>query len=145
MSLKDKINKLLLEFPNELDWEEKYKRIINKGKKLAEMPTDLKTESNIIKGCQSQVWLVAKLDEKTGKMLLQGDSDALIVKGLVAILIELFNQEIPGEVLIAPLDFFDKMGLKNHLSPSRANGFVAMLKQILNYAIAFDYLLKAKD
>lgn len=145
MSLNNKINKLLLEFPNELDWEEKYKRIINKGKQLTEMPTDLKTESHIIKGCQSQVWLAAKLDEKTGKMILQGDSDALIVKGLVAILIELFNEEAPGEILNTPLHFFDRMGLKNHLSPSRANGFVSMLKQILNYAIAFDYLLKSKD
>ncbi len=145
MSLNDKINRLLLEFPNELDWEEKYKRIINKGKQLAEMPTDLKIESHLIKGCQSQVWLAARLDENTRKMILQGDSDALIVKGLVAILIELFSEEAPGEVLNTPLNFFDKMGLKSHLSPSRANGFFAMLKQILNYAIAFDYLLKAKD
>lgn len=145
MSIENKIQQLLTDFPSELDWEAKYKKIIEKGKKLPPMEAHLKIEDNIIKGCQSQVWLSAKLDQVNGKMQLSGDSDALIVKGLVAILIELFNGESPSEVLKTDLIFFEKIGLKNHLTPSRANGFSAMVKQIFNYAVAFSYLLNKKN
>lgn len=145
MSIELKIKNLLNEFPHELDWESKYKKIIEKGKKLAEMPAELKVEVNLVKGCQSQVWLSAKLDTTSNKMILVADSDALIVKGLVAILLELFNNEAPRDVLATDLKFFEKMGLQNHLTPSRANGFSAMVKQIFNYAIAFNYLLNKNN
>lgn len=145
MSIQSKINQLLAEFPEQLDWESKYKKIIEKGKKLPELNEQYRVDANLIKGCQSQVWLFAKLNPQNQTLELFADSDALIVKGLVAILVELFNQESPSEVLKTDLSFFEKMGLKNHLTPSRANGFNAMIKQIFNYAIAFNYLINKNN
>lgn len=145
MSIQNKINQLLAEFPEQLDWESKYKKIIEKGKKLPELNEQYRVDANLIKGCQSQVWLFAKLNPQNQTLELFADSDALIVKGLVAILVELFNQESPSEVLKTDLVFFEKMGLKNHLTPSRANGFNAMIKQIFNYAIAFNYLINKNN
>ena len=145
MSIQNKIDHLLSEFPEQLDWESKYKKIIEKGKKLPDLNSEFRVESNLIKGCQSQVWLYAKLNPQTKTIELFADSDALIVKGLVAILVEIFNQESPSEVLKTDLGFFEKMGLKNHLTPSRANGFNAMIKQIFNYAIAFNYLINKNN
>lgn len=145
MSIQNKIDQLLLEFPESLDWESKYKKIIEKGKKLPALNDLHRTDANLIKGCQSQVWLYATLNQQTKKMELVADSDALIVKGLVAILVEIFDQESPAEVLKTDLSFFEKMGLKNHLTPSRANGFSSMIKQIFNYAIAFNYLMNKNN
>lgn len=145
MNMQNKINQLLAEFPESLDWETKYKKIIEKGKKLPELRSEHRTDANLIKGCQSQVWLYASLNQQSKTMELFADSDALIVKGLVAILIDIFNNESPAEVLKTDLVFFDKMGLKNHLTPSRANGFSAMIKQIFNYAIAFNYLINKNN
>lgn len=145
MSMQNKINQLLAEFPESLDWESKYKKIIEKGKRLPELSAEHRADANLIKGCQSQVWLFASLNPQTKTMELVADSDALIVKGLVAILVEIFNNESPAEVLKTDLSFFEKMGLKNHLTPSRANGFNSMVKQIFNYAIAFNYLINKNN
>lgn len=139
-TIQDKVQVLINEFQNEVDWESRYKLIIEKGKRLPALEAHLKVEENLIKGCQSQVWLVASVDPITKRLLLRGDSDALIVRGLVSLLLELYDDQSPSDVLKADLSFFEKIGLKSHLSPSRANGFNSMIKQIYNYALAFNYL-----
>lgn len=136
--------KIVQEFSQLTQWEDRYKKIIEMGKSLSSMPEELKTEQNIVKGCQSQVWLFAGLNDQGG-MDLQGDSDALIVKGLVSLLLHVYSGAKPGEVLATPPDFLKALGFEGNLSPSRANGLHAMLKQIRNYATAFDYLLKTRQ
>lgn len=117
------------------NWEEKYEYIIELGKKLPELDERYKEEENIIKGCQSTVWLVA--DFKEGKVFYQADSDAIIVKGLVSMLISVLSQHTPDEILEAKLDFIKEIGMMSHLAQTRSNGLVAMIKQIKNYALAF--------
>lgn len=134
---------IIKEFSASEDWEGRYKRIIDLGKSLPDMDAALKTEQNIVKGCQSQVWLSASLNEKN-EMVLQGDSDALIVKGLVALLLRVYSGAAPAEVLQSPPEFLKALGFEGNLSPSRANGLHSMLKQIRLYATAFDYLIKTK-
>ncbi len=136
-------NNLIKDFSALTQWEDRYKKIIDIGKTLPEMPADLKTEQNIVKGCQSQVWLSASLSND-GRMMLQGDSDALIVKGLVGLLLSVYSGATPAEVLMTPPEFLKALGFEGNLSPSRANGLHSMLKQIKLYATAFDYLLKTK-
>lgn len=143
MSIQDKQNRIIAEFTQSPQWEDRYKKIIQMGKNLPEMPADLKTDENIVKGCQSQVWLHARLNDQ-GKIVLVGDSDALIVKGLVALLLDVYSEATPSEVLQTPPDFLKALGFEGNLSPSRANGLHSMLKQIKMYATAFDYLLKTK-
>lgn len=108
------------------------------------MPENLKTEQNIVKGCQSQVWLSAKLSDD-GRVELLGDSDALIVKGLVGLLLAVYSGATPSEILMTPPEFLKALGFEGNLSPSRANGLHSMLKQIKLYATAFDYVLKSKN
>lgn len=134
---------VIKEFSASEDWEGRYKRIIELGKNLPDMPADLKTEQNIVKGCQSQVWLSASLNDQE-QMVLLGDSDALIVKGLVALLLKVYSGAAPAEVLQSPPEFLKALGFEGNLSPSRANGLHSMLKQIRLYATAFDYLIKTK-
>lgn len=136
-----KQNKIIEMFPDSLDWEQKYKKIIDLGKALPELAVQHRQEKNIIKGCQSQVWLAADLDKDKGVIRFQGDSDALIVKGLVALLISVYDNEKPSDILNSQLFFIEKTGLRNHLTPSRTNGLTSMVQQIKNYAIAFHYLL----
>lgn len=136
-------NNLIKDFSVMTQWEDRYKKIIEIGKSLPEMPADLKTEQNIVKGCQSQVWLSASLSDD-GRMMLQGDSDALIVKGLVGLLLSVYSGATPAEVLMTPPEFLKALGFEGNLSPSRANGLHSMLKQIKLYATAFDYLIKTK-
>lgn len=140
-SIQDRQNKVIRDFSAFEQWEDRYKKIIDMGKALPEMPEDLKIEKNIVKGCQSQVWLHAELNDK-GQIILKGDSDALIVKGLVALLLSVYSGATPQEILSTPPEFLKALGFEGHLSPSRANGLHSMLKQIKNYATAFDYLLK---
>lgn len=140
-SMDFKQNKIIEMFPESLDWEQKYKKIIDLGKALPVLDERHKLEKNIIKGCQSQVWLVAELDKDKGVIRFQGDSDALIVKGLVALLISVYDGEKPSDILNSQLYFLEKTGLRNHLTPSRTNGLMAMVQQIKNYAIAFHYLI----
>lgn len=131
-----KIEALIQKFQNYPSWEERYNHIIKLGKELPEMDVKYKVGNNLVKGCQSQVWLFAELDPE-GKIRFQADSDALIVKGLVAVLMILYNGHTPEEILKAPVDVLAKFGFQGHLSPSRANGLVSMIKQIRNYAIAY--------
>jgi len=141
-AIQERQNKLIQDFSHFQQWEDRYKKIIEMGRALPEMPEALKTESNMVKGCQSQVWLHAALNDK-GQIVLQGDSDALIVKGLVAVVLRLYSEATPTEILQTPPEFLKALGFESNLSPSRANGLHSMLKQIRHYATAFDYLLKS--
>lgn len=118
------------------DWLDRYAYIIDLGNTLQPIPEPLKTPANLIEGCQSRVWIDAKIDD-AGKIHFEADSDALIVKGIVALLMRVLNDRTPDEILSADLYFIDRIGLHEHLSPTRSNGLVAMVKQIRNYAQAF--------
>ncbi len=142
-SIQERQEQVIQEFSALTQWEDRYKKIIDLGKTLPELSEDLKTEQNIVKGCQSQVWLVAHLNEQ-GQVVLQGDSDALIVKGLVGLLLRVYSGATPSEILSTPPEFLRALGFEGNLSPSRANGLHSMLKQIKLYATAFEYLLKTK-
>lgn len=143
MNIQERQQKVIQDFSAMNQWEDRYKKIIEMGKALPEMPENLKTEQNAVKGCQSQVWLSANLNEQ-GQIQLQGDSDALIVKGLVGLLLYVYSGATPSEILSTPPEFLKALGFEGNLSPSRANGLHSMLKQIKLYATAFDYLLKTK-
>ncbi|MEK9603696.1 MAG: SufE family protein [Flavobacteriaceae bacterium] len=117
------------------DWMQRYEYMIELGKSLPLIEPKYKTEDNIIKGCQSKVWVHADL--KDDKLVFTADSDAIITKGIIAILIRVFSHQHPDAILEANTDFIDKIGLKEHLSPTRANGLVSMIKQLKMYAIAF--------
>jgi cysteine desulfuration protein SufE len=140
--IEERQKQIISEFENLKDWEERYKKIIEMGRQLTEMPENLKTEENKVKGCQSQVWLFAQLTPQ-GEMILQGDSDAMIVKGLVALLLRVYSGANPNEILKTPPEFLKTLGFEGHLSPSRSNGLHAMLKQIRFYATAFAYVLNS--
>ena len=120
------------------DWTEKYQYMIDLSKSLDEMNLNYKTDENLIKGCQSKVWLHSRYEK--GKIHFQADSDAIISKGIVAILLSVLNNRSPHEILSADLSFIDEIGLKEHLSPNRANGLSSMLKQIKFYALAYSKL-----
>ena len=116
-------------------WEEKYEYIIDLGKKLPVLDDKYKLSENIIKGCQSTVWLVA--DYLDGKIFFKADSDAVIVKGLVSMLIEVLSDHTPDEILNAKLDFIREIGMMNHLAQTRSNGLLSMIKQMKNYALVY--------
>ncbi|HLO43793.1 MAG TPA: SufE family protein [Leadbetterella sp.] len=122
------------------DWEGKYEYIIDLGKKLSPMSEDLKTEDNIIKGCQSVVWLSAKFEN--GVVVFEGDSQAIIVKGLVNMLLKVLSNHTPEEILNADLYFIEKTGLTSHLAQTRSNGLASMVKQMKTYALAYQSLEK---
>lgn len=117
------------------DWMDKYALLIDLGNSLPVLEEKYKTESNLIEGCQSRVWL--QVDYVDGKIFFKGDSDAVIVKGIVSLLINVLSEHTPQEILDADLYFIEKIGLKEHLSPTRSNGLVAMVKQMHLYAVAF--------
>jgi cysteine desulfuration protein SufE len=119
-------------------WEEKYEYIIDLGKKLPMLDDKYKLTENIIKGCQSTVWLVANYND--GKIFFKADSDAVIVKGLVSMLIEVLSGHTPDEILNAKLDFIREIGMMNHLAQTRSNGLLAMVKQMKNYALVYKSL-----
>lgn len=143
LSLIERQKALIGEFAAVKDWEERYKKIIAMGKSLPELPESLKSEEALVKGCQSRVWLHAKLSDQ-GKVLLQADSDAILVRGLVAVVLSIYNDSTPDEVLKTPPDFLIEMGFKENLSPNRANGLYAMVKQIRMFALAFQYQAQNK-
>jgi cysteine desulfuration protein SufE len=120
------------------DWEQKYEYIIDLGKKLADLDEQYKTDDNIIKGCQSVVWLHA--DFKDGKVIFEGDSQAIIVKGLVSMLLKVLSGHTPDEILEADLYFINKTGLTSHLAQTRSNGLASMVKQMKTYALAYKTL-----
>lgn len=118
------------------DWDERFQYVIDLGKSLPLIDEKFKTEDNIIKGCQSKVWLHA--DEQDGKLVFTADSDAIITKGIIAVLIRAFSNQKPKDILEADTTFIDQIGLKEQLSPTRANGLVSMIKQIKLYALGFE-------
>tara|TARA_B100000927_G_scaffold277784_1_gene259743 strand:+ start:227 stop:652 length:426 start_codon:yes stop_codon:yes gene_type:complete len=131
-----KIQKELVEeFSFFEDWMQRYEHMIDLGKSLPLIKEKYKTDDNIIKGCQSKVWMHAELEET--KLIFTADSDAIITKGIIAILIRVFSKQHPDEILNADTKFIDQIGLKEHLSPTRANGLVSMIKQIKMYALAY--------
>lgn len=117
------------------DWMQRYEYIIELGKSLPIIKEEFKTEENIIKGCQSKVWVHG--EEQNGNIVFTADSDAILTKGIIAILIRVFSNQNPQNILDANTNFIDEIGLKEHLSPTRANGLVSMIKQIKMYALAF--------
>ena len=127
---------LVDEFSDIDDWMDRYSYIIDLGNSLPEIDDSKKTPSNLIEGCQSRVWLDASLDEE-GRVYFTADSDAIIVKGIISLLISVLNGHTPDEILNADLHFINDIGLGEHLSPTRSNGLVAMVKQMKMYAMAF--------
>tara|TARA_B110000196_G_C20816988_1_gene507372 strand:+ start:144 stop:581 length:438 start_codon:yes stop_codon:yes gene_type:complete len=141
MSIIDLEAEIIEEFSMFDDWMEKYEYIIELGKDLPLIDEKFKTEDFLIKGCQSRVWLQANYNNN--KIQLTADSDAIITKGIIALLIKVLDNQTPKNILQAKLEFIDIIGLKSHLSPTRANGLLGMVKQIKNYAMAFE--LKTKS
>ncbi|MCD7849477.1 MAG: SufE family protein [Parabacteroides sp.] len=135
MSINELQDQVIEEFSDFDDWMDKYALLIDLGNSLPPLEEKYKTESNLIEGCQSRVWLQA--DYVDGKILFKGESDAVIVKGIVSLLINIISGHTPQEILDADLYFIEKIGLKEHLSPTRSNGLVAMVKQMRMYALAF--------
>lgn len=143
MNLKERGDQIAAEFAKLSSWEDRYKKIIALGKSLPDLPEEMRTEEAKVKGCQSQVWLHAKLNTR-GEIEFQGDSDALLVKGLVALLLKVYSGSLPEEILTTPPDFLKTIGFEGNLSPSRANGLFSMLRQIRYFATAFG-LLKGQN
>lgn len=139
MSINEIQDEIIEEFASFDDWMDKYALLIDLGNSLAPLDEKYRTESNLIEGCQSRVWLQA--DYEDGKVIFKAESDAVIVKGIVSLLINVLSNHTPQEILDADLYFIDKIGLKEHLSPTRSNGLVSMVKQARLYALAF----KAKE
>ena len=135
MTINELQNNVIEEFADFDDWMDKYALLIDLGNSLPPLEEKYKTESNLIEGCQSRVWLQA--DYVDGKILFKGESDAVIVKGIVSLLISILSDHTPQEILDADLYFIEKIGLKEHLSPTRSNGLVAINKQMRMYALAF--------
>jgi cysteine desulfuration protein SufE len=140
MTIAEKEQEVIEEFSMFDDWMDKYSYLIELGKELPLIDEKYKTNQYLITGCQSRVWLHAEL--KNGKMYLTADSDAVITKGIISLLIRVLSGHTPAEILEAKLDFLEKIGLKEHLSPTRANGLSSMVKQIMLYARAFQIQLK---
>ena len=132
-------DEIVEEFSELDDWMDRYQLLIDIGSEQEPLPDSDKTEQNIIEGCQSRVWLVC--DEHDGRLNFHAESDALIVKGIVTLLIRVLSDHTPDEILNADLYFIEKIGLREHLSPTRSNGLLAMLRQMRMYAVAF----KAKE
>lgn len=135
MTIKEIQDEIIDEFSLFDDWEGKYEYIIDIGKKLSPLAEQYKTEANIIKGCQSRVWLHPEM--RDDKVVFEGDSDAIIVKGLIGLLIKVLSNHTPEEIAQADLYFIDRIGMTQHLAQTRANGLFAMLKQMKLYAIAY--------
>ena len=139
MTINETQDEIIEEFQGLTDWMDRYAYIIDLGNTLPDYPEGEKTPANLIEGCQSRVWIYATRNDD-GTIHFDADSDALIVKGIVALLMRVLNDRTPDELLGADLYFIDRIGLKEHLSPTRSNGLVAMVKQIHNYARAFKML-----
>ncbi len=135
MTIKEIQDEIVDEFSMFDDWMQRYEYIIELGKTLPLIDEQYKTEDNIIKGCQSKVWVHA--DQNDDKIIFTADSDAILTKGIIAILIRAFSNQKASDILDANTEFIDEIGLKEHLSPTRANGLVSMIKQIKMYALAF--------
>ena len=139
MSINETQDEIIEEFTSLDDWMDRYQLLIDLGSEQEPLDEKYKTEENLIDGCQSRVWLQA--DEENGKVVFRAESDALIVKGIITLLIKVWSGHTPEEILDSDLYFIERIGLKEHLSPTRSNGLLAMVKQMRRYALAF----KAKD
>ena len=139
-SIKDIQEEIKEEFMQFEDWMERYEYMIDLGRSLPLIDQAYKTDEYIIKGCQSKVWVYAELNDD--KLVFTADSDAIITKGIIAILIRAFSNQHPSDIMNAETSFIDEIGLKEHLSPTRANGLVSMIKQIKLYALAFQTQIK---
>ena len=128
-------NEIIDEFSLFEDWMQRYEYMIELGKSIELIDSSKKIDSNLIKGCQSKLWLHAELNND--KLIFKADSEAIITKGIAAVLLRVFSNQTPKDILNANLDFVDKIGLKEHLSPTRANGLISMIKQIKYYALAY--------
>ncbi len=135
MTIEEIQNELIEEFSMFDDWMQRYEYMIDLGKTMPLIEDNLKTDEKLIKGCQSKVWLHSELTDN--KVVFTADSDAIITKGIVAILIRTFSNQSPQDILDANTEFIDEIGLKEHLSPTRANGLVSMIKQMKLYALAY--------
>lgn len=135
MTIENLQQNLIEDFSFFEDWTQRYEYMIELSKGLEKMDEQMKNDKNIIKGCQSKVWLHAELNE--GKIKFLADSEAIITRGIIAILLTIFNNRTPQEIIESDTNFIEKIGLKEHLSPNRANGLYSMIKQIKFYAIAF--------
>ena len=139
MKINDIQDEIIEEFEGLTDWMDRYAYIIELGGQLPEIPESYKTPENLIEGCQSRVWIHAELNGD-GEDVFEADSDAMIVKGIVALLLRVLSSQKPEDILDSELYFIDSIGLKEHLSPTRSNGLVAMVKQMRMYALAFKTL-----
>lgn len=135
MTINEIQDEIIEEFSGLEDWMDRYGLIIEMGNALPALPEQYKTPQNIIEGCQSRVWITAEL--RDGRMHLQGESDAIIVRGIVALLLRVLDGQTPGDILASDLYFIKAIGLSDHLSPTRSNGLVSMLRQIRLFAAAF--------
>lgn len=135
MSINEIQDQVIAEFSDFDDWMDRYQLLIDLGNEQPPLDEQYKTEQNLIEGCQSRVWLQA--DEVDGKLIFQAESDALIVKGIISLLIKVLSGHTPDEILSADLYFIDRIGLQEHLSPTRSNGLLSMVKQMRMYALAF--------
>ena len=135
MTINEIQDQIIEEFSELEDWMDKYQLLIDLGSEQEPLPEEYKTDSNLIEGCQSRVWLQA--DEVDGRLIFQAESDALIVKGIVSLLIQVLSGHTAEEIVDADLYFIEEIGLKEHLSPTRSNGLVAMVKQMRLYALAY--------
>lgn len=135
MTINELQDEVIAEFSDFDDWMDRYQLLIDLGNEQESLDEKYKTEQNLIDGCQSRVWLQA--DEEEGKLIFKAESDALIVKGIIALLIKVVSGHTPDEILNSELYFIDRIGLKDHLSPTRSNGLLSMVKQMRMYALAF--------
>lgn len=136
MTINEQQDEVIEEFEGFSDWMDKYQMLIDLGNDLEPLDAKYKTEQNLIDGCQSRVWLQA--DYVDGQIVFTADSDALITKGIIALLIQVLSGHTPSEIANADLYFIDRIGLKEHLSPTRSNGLLSMVKQIRMYALAYE-------
>ena len=139
MTINETQDQIIAEFSDFDDWMDRYQLLIDLGSEQEPLDPQYKTDQNLIEGCQSRVWLQA--DDEDGRLVFRAESDALIVKGIIALLIRVLSGHTPDEILSADLYFIDRIGLHEHLSPTRSNGLLAMVKQMRMYALAF----KAKE
>lgn len=142
MTINEIQEEIIEEFEGIDDWMDRYAYIIELGESLPALPESEKTPANLIEGCQSRVWITASRDEE-GHVIFHADSDAMIVRGIVAMLLRVLSGHTPEEIIHADLYFIERIGLREHLSPTRSNGLVAMVRQMRDYAIAYDALDKA--
>jgi cysteine desulfuration protein SufE len=143
MDIQEKQKRIIREFQILGDWQERYKYIIKLGQKLDPLDETYKVEENLVRGCQSQVWLIAELED--GKVVFKADSDAAITKGLVALMVRFYSNEDPDTIIATQPEFIKKIGMQEHLSPTRSNGLLSMIKQMKIYAMAFKSKLQQQS